>query len=285
VGFDLTKQRFYEPFMGGGAVTWALADDPAAKGLKPPKGKAGRPLILNDVNTDLVNVYQVVQTRAEELITRLAALEGDTGETAYYKARDTEPTDPLERAARMVFLNKLSFNGLHRVRGDGKFNVPYGQSAKSSIHNAVTLRACSDWLTFAEIRSGDFASALADVRAGDVVYLDPPYIPLSATASFSRYTKVDFGVLNQWALAGVIRGLVARGALVMLSNSNTELTREIFGRDLNLYAVSAQRSVGAASASRTKVEEVVGISYSPATVRNPATLKGLRRLTTVRKPR
>jgi DNA adenine methylase len=116
--------------------------------------------------------------------------------------------------------------------------------------------------------------------AGDVVYLDPPYIPLTVTASFSKYAKDDFKELDQWALRGVIDGLISRGVRVLFSNSNTDLTRLIFGKTLTLYAVSAQRSIGASSASRIKVQEVLGISYSPTEVRDPKSLKNLQKLTT-----
>jgi len=278
--FDLSKNRFFEPFVGGGAVSFALASDSASANLVATKRKTGRPLVLNDVNGDLINTYRVIQNDVDELIKLLVKLEKNTSKAAYYKARDRVPEDPIEQAARIVFLNKLSFNGLHRVRGDGKFNVPYGQVAKSSIYSDSVLRACSAWLSHAELRSGNYTAAVSDAVAGDVVYLDPPYIPLTVTASFSKYAKDDFKELDQWALRGVIDGLISRGVRVLFSNSNTDLTRLIFGKTLTLYAVSAQRSIGASSASRIKVQEVLGISYSPTEVRDPKSLKNLQKLTT-----
>jgi DNA adenine methylase len=282
--FDLSVNRFFEPFMGGAAVTWALASDEASKSMTQTKRKRGRPIVLNDANADLATTYQVVQNDAKALIDALRLLERDTSETAYYAMRAARPTDAIERAARTIFLNQLCFNGLSRYNARGDFNVSYGKVARASIHDPKVLRACATWLRHAEVRSGSYVTALADAREGDVVYLDPPYIPLSPTASFANYTKDGFSEIDQWALAGVIKGLVARGVRVIFSNSNTELTRAIFGDDLNLYAVSASRSIAADGASRARVEEVLGISYSPLLARDPAMLLELRRLTTATRP-
>jgi DNA adenine methylase len=278
--FDLSVHRFFEPFMGGAALTWALATDQASAMLLAPKGKTRRPLVLNDANTDLVTTYRVIQDDPEALITMLRGLEHDTSASAYYNVRAREPTDRIERAARTIFLNKLGFNGLHRVNGSGKYNVSYGKVMKSSIFDPDLLRACAGWLQHVEVRSGNYVTALSDARGGDVVYLDPPYIPLTPTAGFTAYTLNNFLEMDQWALAGVIRGLIARGVRVILSNSNAELTRSIYGTELNLFAVSATRKIGASKSSRAAVKEVLGISYDPTTSRNPAVLAKLHRLTT-----
>jgi DNA adenine methylase len=281
--FDLTRHRYFEPFVGGGALTWALASSAAGQSLKPTKRKTGRPLVLNDVNDDLINVYRAVQGDVASLTARLTVLEVDTSEAAYYAARAATPSDPIERAARTIFLNKLSFNGLHRVNAKGAFNVPYGKAAKDSIYSAENLRACSAWLSRAEIRSGGYTTAVADAKSGDVVYFDPPYIPLTVTSNFSKYAKDDFLEMDQWALAGVVRGLIDRGVRVIFSNSNTDLTRRIFDEHLNLYAVSATRSIGASSSTRKRVEEVLGTSYAPSLASDPAMLVAQRRLGAVAK--
>ena len=278
--FDPSQHRFFEPFMGEAAVTWALASDVARKTMPPTRRKGGRPIVLNDANAELATTYQVVQNNTEALIDALRLLEANTSGTAYYAVRAAQPTDAIERAARTIFLNRLCFNGLYRVSARGNFNVSYGKVARASICDAQALRACATWLRNAEVRSGSYVTALADAKEGDVVYLDPPYIPLSPTAGFAQYTKDGFSEIDQWALAGVIKGLIARGVRVIFSNSNTELTRTIFGDDLNLYAVSASRSIAADGASRARVEEVLGISYAPSLARDPALLLELRRLTT-----
>ena len=150
---------------------------------------------------------------------------------------------------------------------------------KSSIFDPDLLRACAGWLQHVEVRSGSYVTALSDAKAGDVVYLDPPYIPLTPTASFSKYTKDDFLEMDQWALAGVVKGLIARGVRIIFSNSNAELTRSIYGAELSLFALSASRTIGASKSSRASVEEVLGISYDPSMSRNPAVLAQLHRLT------
>lgn len=268
--FRLGHHRFFEPFVGGGAVMFALAGHPSAAGLKASGRKKGRPVVINDANDELANTYQVLQNDVEALIAALGVLGQDTSADAYYTVRAATPTDPVDRAARTVYLNRLSFNGLYRVNSNGHFNVPYGQLAKPQVCDVDLLRSCASWLRNVEVRSGSYAAALADARDGDVVYLDPPYIPLTPTASFSKYAKDDFLELDQWGLAGVIQGLVARGARVLLSNSNTPLTRRIYAPVVELHAVSAARSIGASAASRGRVEEVLGLSYPVTACTEPA---------------
>jgi len=277
-GFDLNKQRFFEPFAGGAALTWALSNHSSSAGLVATARKKGRPIVINDVNEELAGTYRVVQNDVEALIVALGEMAKDVSETRYYEVRDSVPADFVEAAARTIYLNRLSFNGLYRVNSNGEFNVPYGKLANPLVCDRDRLRACAAWLAMVEIRSGSFTSAVNDAKAGDLVYLDPPYVPLTTTASFSKYAKDDFREMDQWALAGVIRGLIARGVKVMLSNSNTILTRQIFGKDLSLFAVSATRSISAAGASRVSVEEVLGISYPTSKAIVPSALRRLRKL-------
>ena len=272
--FDLTEHRYFEPFFGGGAFAFALSQHPTAP-TAAPRTQTGRPLVLNDINDELITTYRIVRDRPEELIAELRRLQADTSEERYYEIRSQQPTADLARAARFIFLNKLSFNGLWRVNSKGQHNVPYGRVHRPVVCDEALLRACSRWLSQAELRTGPFASAVTDAREGDVVYFDPPYLPLSATASFSKYAKDDFREMDQWALAGVIRGLVRRGVRVILSNSNTDLTRAIFGDDLNMLAVSASRSIAASATSRARVEEVLGLSYPLAASANPEALEAL----------
>jgi DNA adenine methylase len=277
--FELGKHRFFEPFMGGAALTWALSGSASGKALKPARRKKGLPIVLNDVNDELVNTYQVVRDDVDALIVALTDIGVDTSSARYYAVRDSVETDRVARAARTIYLNRLSFNGLYRVRGsDGKFNVPYGKVAKPTVCDAELLRACSLWLANVELRSGSYVAAVNDAKEGDVVYFDPPYVPLSTTSSFSKYAKDDFREMDQWGLAGVIRGLAARGVRVMLSNSNAPLTRQIFGDDLHLFAVAATRSIGASAASRRSVEEVIGVSYQAADTADWSKLEHLRAL-------
>jgi len=275
--FDFNKNRFFEPFVGGGAVMFSLASHQTAVQLGAPRRKRNLPLVINDVNEDLVATYRTIRENVDDLVSELRIEAKAITAADYYKMRDRAVSTDLERAVRMIYLNRLSFNGLYRVNSAGKFNVPYANLANPTVLDEARLRACSMWLKQVEIRNGSYVAAVTDAKAGDVVYLDPPYIPLTPTASFSKYAKDDFKEYDQWALAGTIRGLIANGVRVMFSNSNTELTRTIFGKDLTLYAISASRSISASAASRGSVEEVLGISYSPAKAADPAVLRALRK--------
>lgn len=266
--FDVRTHRYFEPFVGGGALLWSLASGEFPRTRR-------RVLVVNDVNPELAGTYRAVRDDVSGVVRALGVLARDTSRQAYYRARDADPVDPVERAARMIFLNRLSFNGLYRVNSSGGFNVPYGQLKNPKVLDEPLLRACSRLLGFADVRSSSFASAVNDARAGDVVYMDPPYVPLSASSSFSKYARDDFREMDQWALAGVVRGLTARGVRVVLSNSDTAVTREVFSDVLQLFSVSAARSVGAAAASRSRVMEVVGVNFDPGLCADPGVLAGL----------
>lgn len=287
--FDLTRHRYYEPFVGGGALLFALAGVQAhagggALGARYRRPRA-RPIVIGDANSELTNVYAVVRDDVEALIARLAKLARRTSRAEYYRLRDRVPKTDVERAARTIALNRLGFNGLFRTNAAGRFNVPYGAVRRPVVCDADLLRACSQWLAFVEIRHRPFAATLADARAGDVVYLDPPYLPLSPTASFSRYARDDFRELDHYALAGVVRGLCERGVRVILSNSNTAATRRIFGPVLeHLLVVEARRSISAQAATRTPVEEVLGLSHPPSACRDAGRIGQLARAVDVATP-
>lgn len=257
---------------------FAMSEHPTARTLSPSRRKKNLPVVINDVNEDLVASYRSIRDHVDDLIALLRVEATTTSETDYYTMRAKQVTSDLDRAVRTVYLNRLGFNGLYRVNSSGGFNVPYGHLKNPTVLDEQKLRACSQWLQHVEIRHGSFAAAVVDAKAGDVVYLDPPYIPLTPTASFSKYAKDDFREYDQWALAGVIRGLVANDVRVIFSNSNTVLTRRIYGADLNLYALSATRSIGASASSRGSVEEVLGMSYAASDATDPSVIGALRRV-------
>jgi DNA adenine methylase len=262
--FDPKKNRFYEPFVGGGAVMLALGDP------DHPTHVPGRRLVINDINPDLVATYTVIRDRVDELVEALRILGKDTSKDAFEKVKRSRPAGDVDVASRFIYLNKTCFNGLWRVNGRGEFNVPWGKLKNPQVLDEPLLRACAARLSGAAIRCGTAVSAVSDAKAGDLVYLDPPYIPLSASSSFSKYAKDDFGLLDQYQLAGLIQGLTDRGVRVVLSNSDTPMTRQVYGPVLNLWQLSVHRSISAASASRGRVEEVLGFNYTP--VRNTAGL-------------
>jgi DNA adenine methylase len=250
--------RFYEPFLGGGTVFFNV-DVP------------GERCVVNDVNPELVVTYQVLRDEPEALIEALTALAADTSKEAYYRVRAAAPTGRIERAARMIYLNRLCFNGLWRVNGSGQFNVPYANLKNPTVVNADLLRANAARLAGTTIREGDAAAAVADAAPGDFVYFDPPYVPLSPTAAFSRYTKDDFLEPQQRELAMTIATMVERGVHVMLSNSDTPLTRAIYGDcGLTMHTVAVSRSIAASSGSRTRVNEILGVSYPTSAMADPS---------------
>ncbi|MFA7296583.1 MAG: DNA adenine methylase [Dehalococcoidia bacterium] len=249
-------ETYYEPFIGGGALFFALLADPERR---------PRRAVLNDLNLDLVTTYQVVRDAPEALIETLAPLaarylEADTEarEAAYYEVRADRPAEPLAVAARLLFLNKTCFNGLYRVNRRGEFNVPHGRYRNPHILDAEAIRAASAALQTVEVRHGDFEAACADARRGDFVYFDPPFHPLSPTSSFTSYTEQDFGRDAQIRLKRCIDDLTARGVRVLVSNSPHPWIHG--GYEFAGYRVDqvpARRSINSRGSGRGPIPELV----------------------------
>ncbi len=239
--------RYYEPFMGGAAVYWAMQ-----------AGGRFSSAFLSDANPALVDTYVAVRDHVEALIVELARPQYINTKESYLalRASDTELLVPIERAARVVFLNKAGFNGLWRVNSKGGFNVPWGQNPKATICDASNLRACSLALQGTSIEHRDFALAVQDAGEGDLVYLDPPYVPASASANFVGYSEGGFGKADHERTAQLFRELVKRGATVLLSNSDTPETRRLY-EGFESLAVNVRRSVGASATTRTKAGELI----------------------------
>ncbi len=217
---------YYEPMVGGGALFFALSRD---------DDRRPRTAVLNDANADLIVAYRVVRDLVEPLIGLLEGyadtyLNADTEERAriYYEMRAREPDGEEESAARLLFLNRTCFNGLFRVNRAGRFNVPHGRYARPRILDAEALRAASHALADVELRCGDVVDACAGAGDGDFVYLDPPFVPISVTSSFTDYTAGSFGVSDQLRLRWLIDDLTERGAYVMLSNSPADWVRAAY---------------------------------------------------------
>ncbi len=240
-------RRYVEPFVGGGAVFFHL---------QHPQSR------LADVNADVVEAYEVVRDEVEALIVALG--EHVNEEAAFYRVRDLDPAglDRVQRVARLIFLNRTCFNGLYRVNREGRFNVPFGKYANPTICDAPGLRACSRALQGAELVVGDFEESTRDCGEGDFVYFDPPYVPVSATASFTDYAAAGFDEAAQRRLAEVYHELDRRGCLLMLSNSETPLVREIYaGHGYPLVKMQARRAISADPQGRGLVSELLIINY------------------------
>lgn len=237
---------YYEPFVGGAAVFLRL---------RPPGA------VLSDVNEELVHLYSVVRDDVEALIEDLGR---HTYERQYYyavRALDPAELSPIERASRMMFLNRTCFNGLWRVNRRGEFNVPFGRYTNPRLCPEERLRAMSVALADAEIHNVDFEDAVRSARRGDFVYFDPPYVPLSRTANFTGYTAGSFDLSDQERLARVFAALTRRGVRCMLSNSDTPLVRELYA-DFHLDQVWAPRAIARNPDARGPVPELIVRNYA-----------------------
>jgi len=272
--FVLGKNRYFEPFIGGGAVLMSLLGSP----FWEPSSGTHASIFINDVNEELIGVYRTLKEDPDALIGALGVLSKDISEAKYYKVRGSKPRTPATRAARFIYLNRLCFNGLHRVNSRGEFNVPYGKLRNPTVCDSELLQAVSSMLASVTITCGGFDKAVSGAQSGDLVYFDPPYVPLTPTASFSKYSEADFGEQDQRRLAEVIGGLVERGVRVVLSNSSAPLARQIFQDNLELFAVKANRSISASGASRAPVDEILGFSYPVEAFYDPGVASSLRKL-------
>lgn len=242
-----TVGTYYEPFIGGAAAFLSFVG----------QGRFFR-AVINDQNPELTNLYHVVRDRLDDLVGGLeAVLQNPQWNTrqCFLDVRASEPSSAVEKAVRMIYLNKTAFNGLHRVNRAGKFNVPFGRYQNPRLYDLANLRDCSRALQGVEIRTGDFEDAVVAARAGDVVYLDPPYVPLSSTANFTAYSG-RFGSEEQQRLAQLCRQLAARGVYCVISNSDSEVTRKLYA-GFEIRTVQARRSVNADATKRGKISELV----------------------------
>ncbi len=242
---------YAEPFVGGGAVFFYL---------RPPRA------LLIDSNEELINFYRVVRDDLEDLLCDLRKHENTSD--YYYRLRDLDPRElsPIERASRFLYLNKTAYNGLWRVNRQGKHNVPFGRYKNPKIIDRENLQLVREALRGAEIVCGDFSLVLDYAGPGDFVYLDPPYCPVSSTASFTSYTAGAFDAGEQVRLAGVFRSLDQIGCMVMLSNSDTPMVRELYaGYDIRV--VCARRAINCRADGRGLVNELVVRNYSDEPVK------------------
>lgn len=243
---------YYEPFLGGGAVLFDL---------QPAKA------VVNDINEELINVYETIRDDVEGLI---ADLKKHQNEAEYFymireKDRDREKYNQLskvERASRIIYLNKTCYNGLFRVNRHGEFNTPFGRYKNPNIVNEDTLRAVSVYFNKANItfRCGDFEDAVKGVRKGSFVYFDPPYDPVSESANFTGYDKGGFNRDEQIRLKKLCDKLNERGVKFLLSNSATDFILDLY-KDYDIKIVQAKRAINSKGDKRGEVNEVLVKNY------------------------
>ncbi len=240
-------RRYYEPFLGSAAVFFHLQPKDA---------------LLADVNENLVEIYRVVQNDVEDLVDLLGRHINDEDE--FYRVRSQRPAEltSVERAARLIYLNKTCYNGLYRENKRGEFNVPFGRYKNPAICDPMRLRIASSALQGVDLQVGDFDKIVAPADSGDFVYFDPPYAPLSTTSNFTSYNRHGFDEDDQRRLSAAFDDLSSRGCLLMLSNSNARLVHELYGgKKYRLIEIKARRSINSKANGRGPVTELLILNY------------------------
>lgn len=243
--------NYIEPFFGGGAV---LFDQ------QPTSS------IIGDINSEIMNVYNTIKETPDELIKLLKTYVNN--EEDYYKIRNLDRSDDfkkltnIERAARIIYLNRTCFNGLYRVNSKGQNNVPYGKYKNPTICDEENIKNCSKFFNDKDIiiNNLDFAKTIEFAKPGDFVYLDPPYDPLTETASFVSYSKDGFSRKDQEKLKYMCDNLTKEKIKFLQSNSSTDFIKTLY-KDYEIIEVDASRNIAAKTSSREKVKEILIKNY------------------------
>ena len=238
---------YHEPFVGGGALFF---------GLWRQRRLQRRPAYLADINAELIDTYRALRDEVEDVMEALTVHHYD--QEYYYDVRALDPwtMSRPERAARMIFLNRCGFNGLYRVNQRGKFNVPFGRYSNPNICDRENLTAVSRALDGVTLLNSPFSSVIDRAQPEDVVYFDPPYVPLSRTSNFVSNANRGFGEREQDTLAKTFETLVERGVYVVLSNSDTPWVRDRY-EAFDLDRFPARRNINCNASRRGPVGEVL----------------------------
>ena len=248
---NIKDYKYIEPFIGGGAVLFNIQ----------PKNA-----IINDFNEELINVYEVIKNNLEELIKDLKKHKNEAD--YFYKIRGLDRTQQfkklttVERASRIIYLNKTCFNGLYRVNNAGEFNSPFGRYKNPNIVNEPTLKAVHKFLNnnSIEINSGDYSEILQRADKRCFVYLDPPYHPISESSNFTGYIRGGWNLYDQIDLKTACDELHKKGVKFLLSNSSTEFIKDLY-KEYKIIKVKANRAINSNGADRGEIEEVLIKNY------------------------
>lgn len=248
--FDPEKNRYFEPFVGGGAVFFDLL---------PKKA------FLSDMNFELVTTYNVIKSDVESLIKLLKKHNHNKEYFLKVRAKKVEELTPLQIASRFIYLNRAGFNGMYRVNSRGEFNVPFGDNKNPLICGEENLRKISHALKNVEIKHQDYKHVLKKARKGDFIYFDPPYHPVSKTSTFTSYTANGFTENDQIELRDIFAELSERGCFVMLSNSDAPFINKIYSEikkdGVRISKVDAGRAINSKGSGRGKIKEVLVTNY------------------------
>lgn len=245
--------NYYEPFIGGGALFFEIAPTKAT---------------INDFNEELINSYIQIKENPKELIELLKVHSENNSKEYYLKLRSLdrdknfEKLSGVEKAARILYMLRVNFNGLYRVNSKNQFNVPYGNYKNPKIVDKELLLSINKYLNNNDINiiSQDFEEAVRSAKKGDFVYFDPPYIPLTQTSSFTSYTREDFSLEDQVRLRDTVKKLTEKGVFVMLSNSSSQVAVELY-KEFNIHYVDVNRTNGAKANSRGRIKEIIVTNY------------------------
>jgi DNA adenine methylase len=248
---NIRELNYFEPFIGGGAVLFHLQ----------PKNA-----VINDFNTELINVYETIKNNLPELITDLKKHENNSD--YFYQIRGLDRTEEfkkltsIERASRVIYLNKTCFNGLYRVNNAGEFNAPFGRYKNPNIVNEPTLKAVNKYLNSNNIllRNGDYSDILNEVNENSFVYLDPPYHPISESSNFTGYIQGGWNMFDQIRLREFCDQLNNRGVKFLLSNSSAPLIKDQY-ENYRIKTVKANRAINSNGADRGEIDEFLIRNY------------------------
>jgi DNA adenine methylase len=256
--YPMNFGAYFEPFLGGAALFFDLV-------VVHDRFEA----TLSDTNEELVTTYKVIKQDPEGLIHTLKEHKKKYEENPkkyFYEIRSSEPTLNVEKAARLIFLNKTCFNGLYRVNSKGKFNVPFGRYKNPKICDSKKLLTVSNALHWSKTRllQTDYQDATKNAKSGDFIYFDPPYHPISKTANFTSYTKHRFSIEQQQELAILFKELHKRGCYVLLSNSNTREILSLYReKNIHVKVVPALRTINCNGNLRKGYTELIISNYMP----------------------
>ena len=244
--------RYIEPFVGGGAVFFHLSGQINAHQI---------PNVINDINPELVNCYQMVKTQTDDLISLLKKHKHE--KNYYLEIRNLDRQEgglsvlsPLERASRFIYLNRTGFNGMYRVNSKGLNNVPFGRYKNPSIINEDILRASAKALIDTQISNQSFQDCLSNAGKGDFVYLDPPYVPLNHTSYFTSYMINGFTMTDQKSLAALVNELDKRGVVFVASNAFVPVVKELY-HGFRQIEVKAKRVINSHGQKRSAISELL----------------------------